>query len=163
MVVFQNGGDLFSLFQRGRQWLVAIDVLLVGDGGKNGGAMLVVRRADINDVDVWIFCDVAKIGGGLNIITNFVRVLARTFRMGGADHCDFGFVARQIKEQRDVQMPVGVDFTNETATDETDTICFHSCFSEVFWEEGGEELEALEAPEIGQSSLSRTSRKSRIH
>ena len=153
MVVFQSGGNLFSLFERGRQGLVAVNVLLVGDGGKNGRAMLIVRRADIDDVDVRIFRDIMEIGGGLNVVTDFVRILACAFRMGGADHCDFGFVARQIKEQRDVQMPVGVDFTNETATDETDTICFHSCFSEVFWEEGGEELETLEALEIGQSSL----------
>jgi len=93
MVIFQGGGDLFSLFKRSRQWLVAIDVFLIGDGGQNGRAMLIVRCADIDDVDVWIFRDVAKIGGGLNIIANFVRVLARAFRMGGANHRDFGFVA----------------------------------------------------------------------
>ena len=55
-------------------------------------------------------------------------------------------------------MSVGMDFTNETATDETDTICFHSCSFRGFWDEGGEELEALEILEIGQSSTSRTSR-----
>ena len=65
MVVFQGGGDLFGLFKRGRQRLVAINVFLVGDGGQNGGAMLVVRCADIDNIDVRIFRDVAKIGGGL--------------------------------------------------------------------------------------------------
>ena len=95
--------------------------------------MLVVGRANIDDVDVRIFRDVAEIGGGLNVIADFIRVFARAFRMGGANHRDFGFVARQIKEQRDVQMSVSVDFTDETATDETDMICFHSCFFEGFW------------------------------
>ena len=112
MVVFQGGRDLFGLLQRGGQWLVAVDVLPVGDGGEDGRAMLVVGGADIDDVDVRILRDVTEIGGGLDAVADFV---------------DFGFVARQVKEKRDVQMSVGVDFADESTADEADAVSFHSC------------------------------------
>ena len=89
MVVFQGDGDLLGLLQRGGQRLVAVDVLPVGDGGEDGRIMLVVWRADIDDVDVRIFRDVVEIGGGLDAVSDFVRILAGAFRMGGANHRDF--------------------------------------------------------------------------
>jgi len=41
-------------------------------------------------------------------------------------------------------MSIGVNFTDETATDETDTICFHNCFSEGFVGGNFEGLESLD-------------------
>ena len=87
--------------------------------------MLIIGCADIDNVDVRILRDITEISRDLDIVSDFVRVLARAVQMGGADHGYFGFVARQIEEERDVQMPVCVDFANEAATYETNTVSFH--------------------------------------
>ena len=92
--------------------------------------MEVVRRADIYNVDIRIFRDFTVIGDRV-----FRSDLRRTlFRSGGlrcADVRDSGFELLLIVKQRNVHVPVGMNFADESESDHSGFINFHASFSPV--------------------------------
>lgn len=129
-VILERFLDLHCLVECCRQRLVAVNVLVVPDCGHERFEMQVVRRADVHNVDIWIFRDFTVIGDSV-----FRSDLRRTlFRSGGlrcADVRDSGFELLLIVKQRNVHVPVGMNFADESESDHSGFINFHVSFSPV--------------------------------
>ena len=103
--------------------LVAVDVLLVGDGREQGLAVAVVGRADVDDVDVGVLGHGAEIGRR-HLGPDHLPGLFGRFRPAGDDVRNPGRKRRRIVVERQGRVAVGMDLADHAETEDAD-VNFH--------------------------------------
>ena len=119
----QGAFDFFRFRQRNRQWFVAVNVLSMRHCAQNGILVEIVRRADVNDIDVRILRDFAIIRNAFRIQKLCCR--RGRFRTARADVGNLRLERQLAKEERQIFMRERMDFANITETNDTDAIRFH--------------------------------------
>ena len=127
LVIPERLPDQQGLCPGRRERLVAVDVLVVADCRQERLAVEIVRRADVHNVDVRIFRDFPVVCHRVDC-AGLQSALFRSLRSGGADMRDSAAEFPLIVKERNVPVPVGVNLSDESESDDADRVDFHPFF-----------------------------------
>ena len=125
-IALQCGGDLPGFVPRGHQGLIAVDMFLLGDRRKQGLAVAVVGRADVDDIDVGVLGHRAEIGRG-HVGPDQPPGFFGRFCPAGDDMRDPGRKRRRIVVKRQCRIAIGVHLADHAETEDANTKGLHRC------------------------------------